>query len=282
MYRVARIAALCLAFAVVLAPWSIRNTLLQKTFITVDVMGGRNFMMGNYEHTPLFRSWDAIGIAGPEAWHAVLAREEPGYRETTQGQRDKLALRHGLRYVTEHPGLTVQRTLVKFLNFWQLEREIIAGAQRGYWGINSKYVVLALAGFILASYAAAMAGGIFGWCLVRPQDVRFHILALLLVGFVCAVHSAVFGHSRYHLPLMPLILIYAAAAVAHRAEIWQRRRTWQFRAAALTYAILAASWVWEIAFVERARIKEMAAAPAARAASRDDQAFVTSSRRAYS
>jgi hypothetical protein len=60
------------------------------------------------------------------------------------------------------------------------------------------------------------------------------------------------------LPLMPLLLTYAAAAVVHRSEIWQARRSWQFKAAALTYAILAGSWVWEIAVVERARIKELA------------------------
>ena len=45
-------ATLVLAFAVTLAPWTIRNTRLQQTFTTVDVMGGRNVMMGNYEYTP--------------------------------------------------------------------------------------------------------------------------------------------------------------------------------------------------------------------------------------
>jgi hypothetical protein len=34
---------------------------------------------------------------------------------------------------------------------------------------------------------------------------------LALIGFVTAVHSIVFGHSRYHLPLVPFLAIYAAA-----------------------------------------------------------------------
>ena len=257
-YRAVRIAAFAGAFAAVLAPWTIRNTRLQQTFITVDVMGGRNFMMGNYEHTPLYRAWDAITITGPESWHEVLARDVRGYSQTTQGQRDKLALRYGLRYAAEHPGLTAQRCVIKFFNFWQLEREAIAGAQRGYWGIHSRAVVMALAAVILVGYVAAMAGGILGWFVLRPSDMRFSVLAVLVIGFVCAVHTAVFGHSRYHLPLMPLVLIYAAAAIVHRAEIWRHRGSWRFRAAALTYAILAAGWVWEIAVVERARIKEFA------------------------
>jgi len=36
-------------FAATIAPWSIRNTRVQKTFVAIDNQGGRNFMMGNYE-----------------------------------------------------------------------------------------------------------------------------------------------------------------------------------------------------------------------------------------
>jgi 4-amino-4-deoxy-L-arabinose transferase-like glycosyltransferase len=258
-WRAVQIASLVLAFAVVLAPWSIRNSLLQKTFVTVDVMGGRNFMMGNYEFTPLYRAWDAIAIAGDESWYAVLAREEPRDKGATQGQRDKLAMKYGMRYALAHPGLTVQRTIIKFFNFWQLEREVVAGAQRGYWGIDSRATVLLLAAVIVGSYVAAMAAGIVGWFMLRPADVRFHWLCVLVIGFVCLVHTAVFGHSRYHLPLMPLVLIYAAAAVVHRRQIWRQWRSKRFCAAVLTYAILAAGWAWEIAWVERARIQQLAA-----------------------
>src|SRR5262249_41874156 len=71
------------AFAVVLAPWAIRNTRLQQTFIAVDVMGGRNFMMGNYRYTPLYRSWAAIQLPGEQSWiHEVLATSTPQERQT--------------------------------------------------------------------------------------------------------------------------------------------------------------------------------------------------------
>lgn len=266
--RAVQIASLVLAFVVVLAPWSIRNSRLQKTFVTVDVMGGRNLMMGNYEHTPLYRAWDAIGVTGEKSWYAVLAREEPRDKGATQGQRDKLAMRYGLRYAVSHPVLTAQRSTIKFFNFWQLEREFVAGAQRGYWGIDNRAAVLLLAAVVVGCYVAAMAGGIAGWWMLRPSDKRFHWFALLLVGFVCLVHTAVFGHSRYHLPLMPLVLIYAAAAVVQRGEIWRERRSKRFCAAALTYAILAAGWVWEIAWVERARLRELARHDAGRAVAR--------------
>ncbi len=79
-------------FALSIAPWSVRNTRLQQTLTFIDVMGGRNAMMGNYEHTPLERSWATIGIAtGNEAWDMVLMHEDPqAFFAATQGQRDKL------------------------------------------------------------------------------------------------------------------------------------------------------------------------------------------------
>ena len=52
------------SFTLLVGPWAVRNTRLQKTFIAIDVMGGRNFMMGNYRYTPLYRSWATIEITG--------------------------------------------------------------------------------------------------------------------------------------------------------------------------------------------------------------------------
>jgi 4-amino-4-deoxy-L-arabinose transferase-like glycosyltransferase len=255
--RLATVAIPILAFAVTLAPWSIRNTRLQQTFIAVDVMGGRNFMMGNYEHTPLYRAWDAISIAGEQSWDSVLARAEPGYRETTQGQRDKMAMRYGLRYAFAHPEQTVRRTLIKFCNFWQLERELVAGAARGSWGVTSRFAVLTLAIVVAGFYATAMILSVFGFVLTRPNIRGMSGFMLLLIAFVCLVHSAVFGHSRYHLPLMPLVLIYSAAAIGNASDIWSRRNIPAFKLASLIAAALVGMWIWELTVVEAGRLAEL-------------------------
>jgi hypothetical protein len=146
-----------LVFCVVISPWAVRNTLLQKTFTTIDVMGGRNVMMGNYEHTSLFRSWATIDEAqGERAWYRVLATEHPEFPQLTQGQRDKLAMKRGLQFVFEHPGLTAQRDLVKFLNFWQLDRAIVAGFAQGFWGRPPRSIVLGFGGLMAGAYVAVM------------------------------------------------------------------------------------------------------------------------------
>src|SRR5581483_6835830 len=125
-------------------------------------MGGRNFMMGNYRYTPLYRAWDAISIEGEQSWDHEVRAAYPPEQYATQGQVDKLALRQGLKFVRENPGLTLRRDLIKFFDFWGLERELIAGAGRGYWGHLGTPAIALLAAVVFGSYAAVMFLGIFG------------------------------------------------------------------------------------------------------------------------
>jgi hypothetical protein len=214
-------------------------------------MGGRNFMMGNYEHTPLARPWDAISMEGDQAWHAVLRQRFPTAGRT-QGQIDKLALRYGLEYVKEHPGLTLRRGVAKFFHFWQLEREIVAGLAQGYWGQISRVGVLVAAAVILGVYVMTLLSGVCGASTRISMPWQAHVFPILVIAFVCGVHTLVFAHSRYHLPLMPLVAVYAAAAWTGGGEITKQWRRPAFWAAAIICGVLIASWGVEL-WVESSR-----------------------------
>lgn len=244
--RVMAVMAFAVPFAGVIAPWAVRNTLLHQTFVPVDCMGGRNFMMGNYEHTPLYRSWAAIGIEGEREWFHVLSARRPEVHGSTQGQLDKIALAEGIRFVRENPGLTAHRDLIKFFDFWGLERELVAGADRRYFGSVPRPVVVALGLGICGAYALVLFASAFGAALRPPADRRVHWLILLLTAFMCAVHTAVFAHSRYHLPVMPFLMIYAAALVTGprpRAG-WRLPAAW---VAAAFCVVVVTGWVWNVA-----------------------------------
>jgi hypothetical protein len=66
---------------------------------------------------------------------------------------------------------------------------------------------------------------------------------LCIIAFVCGIHTVVFGHSRYHLPLIPLILIFTSAAVTHWPAIWRRRFTPKFGLAVALCGVLIAGWM---------------------------------------
>lgn len=236
--------ALLISFALTMAPWAVRNSLVEQTFVPVDSMGGRNFMMGNYRFTPLYRSWDAISITGEEAWYTdVFANSLPGDR-TTQGKLDKLALQRGLLFVREHPWLTLQRDIIKFFDFWGLERELIAGAGRGYFGAFSGFELSLLAIVIMGSYTAALFLGIFGIFLCPLVDRRLHLFLILVIAYVCGIHTLVFAHSRYHLPVMPFVLVYTAGAITMRPAFWQLWRSGSFWLAAGLCVFITCGWAW--------------------------------------
>jgi len=251
--RLVAMATVLAAFSLTIAPWAIRNSRLQETFVTIDVMGGRNFMMGNYQYTPLYRSWDAIAIEGDRSWaHQVFVNYPPEQRRT-QGQVDKLAMREGIAFVRQNPGLTLLRSTVKFFDFWGLERELVAGAGRGYFGHMSKAGLLVLTAIVAGSYAVVMALAIFGLFFAGPLDRRAYWLFLSVIIFICGIHTIAFGHSRYHLPIIPLVLIYAASALTQTGSIWQQRFSRKSAMALICCGILVAGWVWGIIAVDWAR-----------------------------
>lgn len=246
--RVASALPLLIGFAITLAPWTIRNTQLQKTFTTVDVMGGRNVMMGNYEFTPAYRPWAAIEITGERAWYSVLATANGGLAGKTQGQIDKLAMKYAFAYMLDHPAQTMTRSAAKLCHFWQLERELVAGAKQGIWGRFSTAAVVLLAAIVMGAYALTMLLGIYGAAVSPPNSAAMHAMLLVLIGFVTALHCLAFAHSRYHLPLMPIVIVYAAAAFVQRRDVLGSWRSWKFLAATAVASILAASWVIDVVF----------------------------------
>lgn len=255
--RLLAAAVLVSAFAVTLAPWAVRSSRLEKTFVAVDTMGGRNFLMGNYRHTPLYRSWEAVAIPGEKNWIHEVNAAFPNEPVQSQGLVDKRAMKLGVRFVLENLGLTLQRDVVKFFDFWGLERELVAGARQGLFGALPRWAVLVLAVLIPGSFVLALWVGVFGAVLVPPADVRQHSFVLLLIAFICGVHTVVFGHSRYHLPLMPLILAYTAAAVVHAAAIWQARRRPAFWLAAAVCAVFGVGWTWTTVVVDLDRLVQL-------------------------
>ncbi len=277
--RLAGSALMLAGFGIPIAPWSWRCSQLEQTFIIIDTIGGRNLMMGNYEYTPLDRAWDAISLEGEKAWYAVLRKEHPEFGTLTQGERDKLALRYGLRYMLEHPGQTLQRSLVKFFNFWQLERTTVAALERGWFGGLSRAAVLAWTLVLCGSYALAMLAAVAGLVLFPPADRRMMIVLLSLIGFVCLVHTVVFAHSRYHLPLAPLELVFAGAAMSRwglqptvsaqkpptsrsllggsDSGAASQPKKWQYSLLLCCWLVLVGGWVWEILMVDWARVQKL-------------------------
>lgn len=254
--RLALAALVLIGYVLTIGPWAVRNTRLQRTLTVVDTHGGVALRMGNYEHTPLDRPWDAVALSGEQSWSHGLRDKNPGRSPWTEGEREKLATREALAYALSHPGLTLHRTLLKLADFWGLERDLIAGFQRGYYRPGPVLESLgALA--ITLSYVALMLLASLGVFLSPPHDTRAHALILLLIAFVAGLHALAFGHSRYHIPLVPLLLLYGASALQERA--WRHVVDgWRPVAGLLVCATLLLSiWAREVLSRDADRIRDL-------------------------
>ncbi len=106
----------------------------------------------------------------------------------------------------------------------------------------------------LRSYAAptllVLFAGIFGACCAPAPNRWLHWFLVGNILFPCAVHTMIFGHSRYHLPIIPLVCVFAGAAIVGQREIWSRRHSWAFALAGSISVILVLGWVREFVFVD--------------------------------
>lgn len=252
--RLAIPAMVLAGYAVVITPWAVRNTRLQGVVTIVDTMGGLNLRMGNYEYTPDDRMWAAVSLTGEQSWSYPLAQEFPG-QHLTEGEKDKWAQRKAIEYMRSHPKTTLRRSMIKFADFWGLEREYAAGVQQGMFH-PPMWLGAAASLLIVATYLAVMVCGVAGLWLAPPAW-RMQVLLLLPVVVITGVHTIVFGHSRYHMPLIPLFALYASALLTTQSlAVWRERRPAVVGAAA-TVLMLVALWVRQIVLVDAGRIRSL-------------------------
>jgi len=241
-------------YLAVVAPWAIRNTSLQQTFVVVDTMGGLNLRMGNYEYTIEDRMWDGVSLTGDKAWSHEMVLEHPEASQWTEGQRDRWARQRATDYMLSHPWTTVRRSALKFADFWGLEREYIAALQAGKYPVPGWFQAVSSVA-VLGAYVVLMVMACFGLFLAPWPQWRRHVVPLLAVVWVCAIHSIVFGHSRYHLPVMPILLVYSAAALSGLSWRWTAVVAWRRTAVACALLALVCIWGREVLVRDADRIR---------------------------
>jgi len=254
--RLRLVGCLFLGYLVIVGPWAVRNTALQGEFTVVNTMGGITLLMGNYEHTPLNRAWDPITLRGERSIFKELRQQHPESSTWTEGQKEKWAQHRALENMRKQPLLTIKRSLVKFANFWGLERVIVAGIQQGYYQPPRWFTGLAT--FLISfAYMGVMLLACLGIFRAAPKDQRVHAFFIILILFISGLHSLTFGHSRYHLPLLPLLILYGASAFAQRSWLSLREGLPVAAAPVAAWTLLLAIWGREILVVETDRIKNL-------------------------
>lgn len=198
-----KIICLILGALLIIAPWTIRNYKVSGEFVLVSSQLGPILWISSYK-------------GGWTEWHF----EDPYYKSLVNGlskfERNKLLLSEGIKNIKEVPLRYLKFCFKGLARFW------IAGHSNTFYGLRDSFKNYLSAGasgkvvikalfpvfntilIILGGYGALMA-------IKKLRNKVIELLFLILPVFmVMTVHFFLFGADRYQVPIMPLMIMFAA------------------------------------------------------------------------
>jgi 4-amino-4-deoxy-L-arabinose transferase-like glycosyltransferase len=211
--RLGQCMVLVLGMTAVMLPWIVRNYGLSGHFVPTATVQGVAAQEGQYtcERMPPGQRFQALQREAASQRNARAARLgvpfKAGYYQYFYSAADELAFNRALtsdtlQHYRSQPGLLARCAGMNLLNFWFLGKNAVATGLNAV--LQLPLLALAVAGIVL---------------LHRRYGIAAWALPALLIVYVVSVHAPVIAHARHSVPLLPLLSIFAAAALVHA---WQR------------------------------------------------------------
>ncbi len=197
-----RVRAALVIFAVMfvtILPWMIRNSAAVNRF-ALNTNSGINLYIGNNPQATGAYRFDDVVTAPLE------------FVRTTETERDLHATQLALNYARSHPFATLKLWPKKFAYFWSTDMALWAHyAPRADVSLAEKLRAVPLLLLILTAlgYALIVLAGIAGLGLVTNTPWRGFLIFQLVLGTFSAL--IMYGLPRYHAPMLPALLLGAAA-----------------------------------------------------------------------
>jgi Tfp pilus assembly protein PilF len=201
----------------VIAPVSIRNSVLAREFVLTTTQAGQNFYIGNSEY-------NRTGQSESPPW----VRPHPDFEETdfrdyavkvtgrnlTAGEVSRFYIAQALGWITAHPGnflrLLVRKTALYFNNYEGPDNQDLYFFARYSWVLR-----LPLLGF-----GILFALGLPGVLLLRGRTVTRLSLIVFFFGYAASV-VVFFVYSRYRLPSLPGLMPFSGGMAVW---LWNRAK----------------------------------------------------------
>jgi hypothetical protein len=204
-----------LVMAMLIAPWSIRNTRVFGQFIPISTNYGANLWMGNHD----IDSGETVDIP-PEAFNMP------------EVERDHYLRRLAIDYIEQHPARFVLRTLVKAVRLHSHETIGIHWNMPGLVSVYGERVLWPLKLISNLFWWAMLLLGLGGVVLIYLQQGIWMLLkspAFMIWYYFTALYSILVVQDRYHFSSTPFIAILAAVllvAIGQWISEHQRMRDW--------------------------------------------------------
>jgi len=226
-------AVILLACAVITVPWMIRNARAVGAF-TLNTNGGINFFIGN--------NAEANGTYKLDPDQEALL--PPATVSEGDGSRGASAL--AWQYIRQHPRETLHLWPRKFAFLWATDNTqwIHYNPPEGPPSVSKRLRDLPIALLLLMSlpYMLMVCLGVAGYYLVRHFPTRGLFILQVFLGTMAAFIS--FGTPRFHVPMMPAMLLGAGSLTTVPA-VWTSAPLWRRFALLLTLGMFLGIWLFE-------------------------------------
>jgi len=179
---------------IVVAPWSVRNSLHYHRFVLVTTEGGHAFWQGN---NPYF---DGIRRLGPDEIPIELRSKMKGL---SAAERDRVFFQEALSFIKENPWQFIKLYFIKFINYWRPYPKTIS---------QNQYTSMKTTLLGLFSYGVLLPFSFLGIYLSRKQGGEVLLLVLALLSFALG-YSFFLTSTRYRIPVDPYIIIFASVGL---------------------------------------------------------------------
>jgi len=211
-----------LSFLAFVLPWTCRNYYVRRNPTFVDTGFGTgigiNLYMGNAKDTPILGSWKKMESLKEDVYFQSLM--ESG----NDVERNRALIEVALLNIKQDPLLFAKRFLGKLLDLWGPERFIAGNINKGILGFKSTELVI---GFSVASnsiYCFVLV--FFVRQILRQSWDQAKVLVVSLIALYSSAYAIFFGHPHYHLPLIPIMSVYAAHSFREAVYFGDTWRQW--------------------------------------------------------
>ena len=209
----------CIAAAAVIAPWTIRNYRVHGDPLLVTSNIGKNLYIGHAKDTPIPFSWRKLYKLDSDPIYQRIVRDHP-----TQSSRSRALTAQAIQNIREQPLRTMVLTVTKLFDLWLPDFFVSSNVRAGSYGLRWRPLWPGMLAITVTLYLVLMMASLAGLWAWRQHPLTPWVLAIVIVYSMG--HAAVYGASRYHLPLLPLLFVFG---VPHLVATIRQRLPWLHR-----------------------------------------------------
>jgi len=234
--RGARAAIFAAGWAIAVAPATAHNVAASREMVLITTGGGENFYTGNHEGASGRYSPPPFVRPDPffehEDFRAEAARRLS--RPVTRSESSRFWWDEGWRYLLTHPGPALALLGDKFSVFWNAFERPDNFFYENFRRF-SRTLSLPLTGFGIVAPLALL-----GMTLSARRWREFFPAFAVVAAFLLSA-LIFFTQSRYRMPAVPLLAVFAGQAIVSLADFARRREGW---AVAICGAAIAAAFLF--------------------------------------